>query len=278
MKNILFSLTLLSLFVTGCEESSSSFSYEKQIVVTALIEAGRPIDTLKLVYTGEVDKVYNTANYAVTNAVVTVTGVDVAFTDTLIYDPLNPGRYHSASPVKLIQPTKTYRLNVTTSDGKTVTAVTTVPDTFSMVYSNVLNNSILRYNPKDSIRFFVWSPSRFHGTYLPTITSVDSNAARIPKSFIRDTVSNPKPDKIGYRVGLPREQNYTEVPWIVLNYFGTTRFDVYAIDENYTQFLNQYVTTQGGELAGIRYNVQGGIGFFGARTLGKGSISTYLVP
>jgi hypothetical protein len=278
MKQLLSVLLLLSLFFAGCEESASSFSYDKKIVVTALLEAGKPIDTLKLVYTGEVDKEYTLASYAVTNAVVRVTGVDVAFSDSLIYDPLNPGRYHSASPLKLIEPTKTYRLEVITPDGKRVTAVTTVPDTFRIAFSNVRDNSILRYNPRDTIKFFAWTPSRLHGTYLPTITSMDSNAARIPKSFIRDTTAFPPPDKVGFRVGLPREQTFTEVPWIFLSYFGTTRFEVYAIDVNYTEFLNQYAATRGGELAGIRYSVQGGIGFFGSRTLAKGTITAYLTP
>ncbi len=277
MKN-LFIPFALALSLLGCDESSSSFTYEKQIVVTGLLESGRAVDTVKLVYTGEVDKVYNPASYAIANATVKIIGIDVPFEDSLVYDPTIPGRYHSVNPLKIILPTKTYRLDVRTQDGKRVTAVTTVPDTFSMIFSSLANNSTIKYNTGAPVNFFAWTPSRLHGTYLPTISSLDSAAPLIPKSFIRDTTSGPRPDKVGFRVGLPKEQTYTELPWIVLSYYGKTRFDVYAIDENYNRFLNQFVTTQGGELAGIHYNIQGGIGIFWSRTLAKGGITVYITP
>lgn len=278
MKSIILTISLLSLILAGCEESASSFTYDKKVVVTSLLESGRSIDTVKLMYTGEVDKKYHPGDYAITNASVKIYGVDVAFEDSLVYDPSNPGRYHSLSTVKKIEPRKTYRLEARMPDGSMVSAVTTVPDTFSIMFSTLPNNGTVRYNTGAPVNFFAWSPSDLHGTYLPTITSLDSNAARIPKSFIRDTVEVPAPDKVGFRVGLPKEQNYTELPWIFIGYFGTTRFDVFAIDGNYTNFLNQYVGSQGGELKGIRYNIQGGIGYFGSRTKAKGAITIYLTP
>ncbi|MFA6467483.1 MAG: DUF4249 family protein [Bacteroidota bacterium] len=278
MKNLLYSIIIISISVIGCDESASPFAYDKQIVVTGLIEAGRSVDTVKLVYTGEVDKVYNPSSYAITNAVVRIIGTDVAFIDTLVHDPINPGRYYSKDTTKVIQATKTYSLDIKTADGKSVTAIATVPDTFSMIFATVINNSVIRYNTENPVNFFAWTPSRLHGTYLPTVTSVDSAAARIPKSFIRDTTGFPPPDKIGYRIGLPKEQTYTELPWIFLGYFGTTRFDIYAVDENYTQFLNQFAAAQGGELREIRYSIRGGLGVFGARTKAKGSITVYITP
>ncbi len=278
MKNILLILIITALTAAGCEESASSFSYERQIVVTGLIEAGRTVDTLKLVYTGEVDKPFSPSAYAITNAVVRIVGTDVAFSDSLVHDPANPGRYYSTDPSKVILPTKSYRLEVQTPDGKTVSAFTTVPDTFSMVYSSLKDKDTVRYDIKNDVNIFAWSPSRLHGTYLPTVWSTDVDAALIPKSFRRDTIDTPKPDKLGYRVGLPKEQTYTELPWIFLSYFGTTKIDVYAVDENYASFLNQFVAGQGGELREIRYNIQGGIGVFGARTKAAGGITVYLKP
>ena len=277
MRYLLF-LVLPLLYFTGCDESASPFDYNKQIVVTGMLESGRTIDTVKLLYTGEMDKLVSPANYAITNAVVKVIGVDVFFEDSLVYDPLNPGRYHSANPLKIILPTKTYRLDIKTQDGKSVSAVTTVPDTFSLVHSSLVNNSVVKYSPLNPVNFFAWTASRFHGTYLPTISSLDLNAPRILKSFMRDTTMDPPPDKIGYRVGLPKEQTFTEVPWFVLNYYGTTRFDVYAVDENYNAFLNQYFAAQGGELKEIRYTIQGGIGVFWARTQAKGGITVKITP
>jgi len=278
MKNVLYSLILISLAIVGCDESASSVSYNKQIVVTGLIEAGRSVDTVKLVYTGEVDKVYTPAAYAITNAVVRIVGTDVAYIDTLVHDPLNPGRYYSNDTTKIIQATKTYKLEIKTADGSSVSAVATVPDTFSMIYSTIVDNSTVHYNTGTPVNFFAWTPSRFHGTYLPTVWSMDSAAPRIPKSFIKDTTAFPTPEKISYRIGLPKEQTYTELPWIFLTYFGKNRFEIYAVDENYTRFLNQFAAAQGGELREIRYNVQGGLGVFGARTRAKGSITAYIIP
>lgn len=278
MKTIHFIILCIALITIGCEESASPFTYEKQIVVTGLIEAGRSVDSVKLVFTGEVDKLYNPSSYAITNAMVRIIGADVSFIDTLVHDPLNPGRYYSKDTTKIILATKTYHLDIRTADGKALSAVTTVPDTFSMVYSTLADNSTLKYSTGSPVNFFAWSPSRLHGTYLPTVWSMDSAAARIPKSFIRDTVEFPPPDKIGFRVGLPKEQTYTELPWIFLGYYGKTRFDIFAVDENYNKFLNQFVAGQGGELREIRYNVQGGLGVFGARTKAKGGITVYITP
>lgn len=278
MKLFIITLSVLFLFLAGCEESDSSFAYEKKIVVTGLIEAGRSVDSIRLVYTGDPAKFYDPQAYAIRDAEVIITGKDVAFVDTLRHDPAKPGRYFSSDTTKIIVPTRSYRLSVRTSDGKILSAETTVPDTFRMTYSTLTNGSVVRYNPLAPVNKFEWSASALHGTYLPTISSLDVNAARIPRSFINDTLSNPPPDKIGYRVGLPKDQTSTELPWIVLSYYGTTRFDVYAVDENYNSFLNQFVTGQGGELREIRYNVQGGLGFFGARTQAVGGIEVYLTP
>lgn len=271
-------LIIIAFTASGCEESASSFSYDRQVVVTGLIEAGRNVDTLKLVYTGEVDKPFSPSAYAITNAVVRIIGTNVAFTDSLVHDPANPGRYYSTDPTRIIQPTKSYRLEVRTADGKTITAYTTVPDTFSMLYSSLKDKDTVRYDIRNDVNIFAWTPSRLHGTYLPTVWSTDVDAATIPKSFRRDTLDSPKPDKLGYRVGLPKEQTYTELPWIFLSYFGTTKIDVYAVDENYASFLNQFVAAQGGELREIRYNLQGAIGVFGARTKAAGGITVYLKP
>ena len=277
MKNIFAVLSTAILFFAGCE-SPSSTSYEKKIVVSGLLESGRTIDTIRVSYTGEVDKLYTPSAYAIINASVKIFGVDVLFEDSLVYDTQNPGRYYSPNASKIILPGKTYRLEIRTRDGNLITAVTTVPDTFRVTYSSVVNNSTVHYNPAQPATYFTWSPSNFLGTYLPTISSLDQNAARIPKIYIKDTTTGLPPDKVGYRVGLPKEQTNAELPWTLLSYFGKTRFDVYAIDENYNNFLNQYTTSQLGELKEFHYAVQGALGFFGSRTQAKGGVTVNVTP
>jgi hypothetical protein len=279
MHRIFLSITLFTLALFGgCAEPTSSTPYKKQVVVNALLYSGSPVDTVKLQWTGDVAQYYDPVQYAIQGAVVKISGVGFVFEDSLTYDPTNPGRYYSNDPSKIIEPTKTYALYIRTPDGITITGSTTVPDTFSISYSTLNDGDTVKYDPFAPLHEFQWTSSRFHGTYLPTIESKDLDAALIPKFFDRDTINNPKPQKIGYRVGLPKDQTNTILPWIFLTYFGTTAIDVFAIDDNYTDFLNQLIPSQGGELSEIRYRVKGGIGVFGSATKAKGGIKIYLKP
>ncbi len=281
MKLQIFIFTVAVLGLSSCEESSLTAEYQKEVVVNANLEEGRSIDTVKIQWTGEVDKKYIPENLAIVGALVIVKSSDNSFIDTLVYDPSNPGRYYSSDSNKKIKALQTYQLYIKTPapDIRIVTGITTVPDTFSIASSTIQAGDTLKYNPLAPANNFTWTSSNNHATYLPTISSLDVNAAVIPKFFIRDTLSKDyrRPDKVGYRIGLPKEQRNTELPWIFLNYFGNTRFDVYAVDFNYSDFLNQLVG-QGGELKEIRYNLKGGIGVFGSQTKAKGGFTIYLRP
>ncbi|MDP1678496.1 MAG: hypothetical protein Q8L88_16690 [Bacteroidota bacterium] len=279
MKLYVLSIVTAALFLSACEETTLTADYQKEIVVNGNLEEGRSIDTIKVQWTGEVDKEYIVANQAVVGAIVIVKTRDGSFIDTLVYDLANPGRYYSNDPNKKIKARQTYELYIKTlaPDVRIVTGTTTVPDTFSIASSTITPGDTVQYNPLAPPNNFTWTSSNNHATYLPTISSLDVNAAMIPKFFIRDTLNKDfrRPDKVGYRVGLPKEQQNTELPWIFLNYFGNTRFDVYAVDFNYSDFLNQIVT-QGGELKETRYNLNGGIGVFGSQTKAKGGFTIYL--
>ncbi len=279
MKIKIFILVLFALFFISCEETISPADYQKEVVVNGNLEEGSAIDTVKLQWTSAVDKYYNPAVQAIVGATVVVKSTDGSFVDTLVYDSTIPGRYYSSDPSKIIKARLTYELYVKTPapDIRVVTGVTTVPDTFRIATSTITNGDTLKYNPLAPPNNFTWTSSDLHATYLPTITSLDMNAAMIPKFFQRDTVNNPKPDKVGYRIGLPKDQTNTMLPWIVLNYYGNTRFDVYAVDFNYSDFLNQIVM-QHGELKETRYNLKGGIGVFGSQTKAKGGLTIYLKP
>jgi len=274
-------ITAGALLLVACEESSLTADYQKEVVVNGYLEEGRSIDTIKVQWTGEVDKKYVVQNQAITGATVIVKSIDGSFVDTLVYDPLNPGRYYSNDSTKIIKAKQTYELYIKTPapDVRIVTGTTIVPDTFSIQTSAFHNGDTVRYDPFAPPYNFTWSSSNNHATYLPTITSLDVNAAMIPKFFIRDTtnINFRRPEKVVYRIGLPKEQRSTLLPWISLNYFGNTRFDIYAVDFNYSDFLNQIVA-QGGELKETRSNLKGAIGVFGAQTKAKGGFTVFLKP
>ena len=276
--NIVSIVSLFLITLYGCSDTTGPTVYKREVVVNALIYSGQTVDTVKVQWTGDVSKFYDPAQYAIPGAVVKISGIGFAFEDSLVYDPSNPGRYYSTDPTKIIEATKSYRLYIQTPDGLVITGETTVPDTFRITASTLSAGDTVTYDPFAPLHMFEWSPSRFHGTYLPTIESLDSNAALIPKFFERDTINNPKPQKIGYRIGLPKEQTNTILPWVFLTYFGTTAIDIYAIDENYNDFLSQLIPAQGGELSEIRYRLNGGIGVFGSATKAKGGFTIYLKP
>lgn len=283
MRTLSLSLLLAAVLASsGCEETPTAETYRREVVISGVLTAGRSVDTIKVSWTGVVDQRYDLSALAITDAVVVVREAGGTFVDTLVYDPTVPGRYFSPDTAKKILPTRTYELTVrtVTPEARTVSAVTTVPDDFAITASTMSNGSTVKYDVTAPVHSFAWTPSASYGTYLPTITYPDSGAAMIPKIFYQDTLSADfqRPDKVGYRIGLPPTQLSTELPWIFLSYYGTVRFDVYAIDVNYSDFINQYIPAQGGELREIRYRTVGGIGVFGSRTAARNPITVRLVP
>ena len=280
MKKSIRGIVLLSLVLFGCEQTTNE-GYKKEVVVNATLTAGLRIDTLRLLWTGEVDKFYNPAALAIPNATVIIRGIDIDFYDSLFYDSRNPGRYFSAYPRKVIFPAKSYSMAITIPGWPgPITAATTVPDTFSIISATVSAGDTIEYNPLAPVHQFFWSPSKFQGSYLPTIAYLDANPAMIPKVYYGDTTASDfqRPPKMSYRSGLPKDQTNTDLPWVFLSYFGNLQIDVYAVDNNYSGFIDQILTAQGGELTEIRYNIQGGIGVFGSRTKAAGGMKVYLKP
>ncbi len=282
MNNILCLVcAALAMFAFGCEQTNTAEVYRKEPVVNATLFAGQSIDTLKLNWTGEVDKFYDAKALAIPGATIIIRGMDVSFYDSLLYDAAHPGRYYSADSSRIILPARSYGLEITIPGWPTaITAATTVPDTFHIISSTVRNGDTLKYDLLAPVNKFVWSQSKFQATYLPTISYMDSNAALIPKAYHRDTASSnfQRPPRVDYRIGLPKEQTNTELPWVFLSYYGKIQFDIYAVDFNYSDFINQIVPAQGGELKEIRYNIHGGIGVFGSKTKASGAIKVYLKP
>ncbi|MFA6540551.1 MAG: DUF4249 family protein [Bacteroidota bacterium] len=273
---LFLTLSAFTILIIGCNEPSSPSDYQKEVVVDGILVAENPIDSIDLHWTGEIDKFYDPASYAITNATVIITGVGFSFEDSLVHHSGIPGRYVTSDTTKKIVPTRTYALTITLPDGKMITGMTTVPDTFSIIASTLKNNDTVKYDTKAPLNTFEWSDSKFQGTYLPTLASLDDNAALIPKFFDRDTINNPKPSKIGYRIGLPKNQTNTILPWLFFNYYGSILCDIYAADDNFTDYLIQQ--NGGGELNQTRYRLNGAIGVFGSVARAHGTIKIYLTP
>jgi hypothetical protein len=276
----LWAAALASIGVSGCTEPTAPYEYRREVVVNATLVADQPIDAVFLTWTGTVDGYYDPKELGITGALVVVSEVGGPFIDTLMHDPMSPGRYYTTGPYSVIQPMHTYDLLVVTPgpDSRVVTGRTTVPDTFSITHSTLSDGDTVRYDLTAPVNTFGWSPSRNFSAYLPTVTTLDPDAALIPKAFYDDTASADfnRPDHIVYRIGLPKAQTHTELPWVFLNYYGRTRFDVFAVDENLSDFLNQWLALQSGELKEIRYLLRGGIGLFCSKSQANNGLEIYL--
>ncbi len=266
---------------SGCSEPVSPYEYRKEAVVSATLEAGQPIDTVMLTWTGRVDQYYNEEGLAIPGALVVISEAGGPFIDTLVHDTAHPGRYHTADPTKVILPLRTYDLYIRTPgpDVRIITGRTSVPDTFSITRATLDDGDTVRYDLNAPVNAFEWTASANFSAYLPTITTLEPNPALIPKSYYDDTTSADfeRPDLVVYRVGLPKAQTNTDLPWVFLNYYGRTRFDVFAVDENCSDFLNQWMALQGGELKEIRFRLQGGIGLFCSKMRAGNGREVYLV-
>jgi hypothetical protein len=278
---ILAAAILAAIVLYGCSEPTSPYEYRKEAVVNATLVAGQPIDTVMLAWTGQVDQYYSKSDLAIPGALVIVSEVGGPFLDTLVYDPINPGRYHTADPSKIILPKHTYDLYIKTPDPdvRVITGRTSVPDTFSISYATMHNGDTVRYDLAAPVNTFQWTASRNFSVYLPTVSTLEQYPALIPKAYYDDTASVDfkRPSFIVYRIGLPKDQTHSDLPWVFLNYFGKTRFDVFAVDENCSDFLNQWMALQSGELKEIRYKLKGGIGLFASKVQAKNGIEVYLV-
>jgi hypothetical protein len=163
-------------------------------------------------------------------------------------------------------------------DVRVITGHTSVPDSFSITNTTMHNGDTLRYDLTAPVNTFRWSESRNFSAYLPTVSTLEQHPALIPKAYYGDTTKADfkRPDLIVYRIGLPKAQTHTELPWVFLNYFGKTRFDIFAVDENLSDFLNQWMALQSGELKEIRYKLNGGIGLFCSKAQANGGVEVYL--
>ncbi len=273
-------LILLIAVLSGCDEATSPFDYRREVVVNATLVAGEHFADVFLTWSGRVDEYYSPLGLGIRGALVIISDAQGVFADTLLPDNGYPGRYTSAS-FRSVQPRQTYNLYVRTQepDVRVVTGTTSVPDTFRITASTLHNGDRVRYDLDAPVHSFAWSTCGNFSAYLPTVWSMDANPALIPKAYYGDTASATfkRPSRTVYRIGLPKTQTNTDVPWLFLNYYGRTRFDIFAVDENLADFLRQWLALQTGELKEIRYKLQGGIGLFCSKSRAENGVEVYFV-
>ena len=256
---LLFAALLIAIAINGCSEPSYPSEYSNQVVVQGYLMAYQPIDSIVVRRTGRIDEYITSAGLAIKGATVIVSGNGIA--DTLKEMAGFPGYYTSVrTPRNIIQAKATYSLYVRVPDGRTVTAQTTVPDTFHIIDKDRFPRVIHYRNGLYSID---WTSSNTYSDYITSVTSVDLSVQNpIPSNF-GDNETKPNRTSYGFNY---IEKTHAEIPWFTFNYYGETALSVIAVDENYYSFIRQ-LEGGGTDIKEIKYNVNGGLGVFGSGAL-----------
>ena len=252
-------IILAAVTLSGCSEPSYPSEYSNQVVVQGYLMAYQPIDSIVIRRTAQIDEYATGQRLAMRGALVVISGNGIV--DTLKEKLGYPGYYTSVRiPRNIIQPKTTYSLYVKVSDGRSVTAQTTVPDTFHIIDKDKFPR-VLHY--RKGLYSIDWTSSNTYSDYITSVTSVDLSVENpIPNNF---GDNERKPDRTSYGFNYI-EKTHAEIPWFTFNYYGETALSVTAVDENYYAFIRQ-LEGGGTDIRELHYNVNGGLGVFGSGAL-----------
>jgi len=270
MKYIVFAVFIISMGMSGCSEPTYPTDYSNQVVVQGYLTANQPIDSIIVRRTARIDEYVLGSALSIQEAIVVVTGNGIS--DTLKEMRGFHGYYTSVrNPKNIIKPRQTYDLFVQVPDGRTVTASTTVPDTFHIIGKESFP-PIFHY--QKGLFTIDWTSSNTYSDYITSVTSVDlSILDPIPSDFGNNDNGN-KPSRTSYGFNYI-DKTHTEIPWFAFHYYGETALIVKAIDKNYYDFIRQ-LEGGGTDLREMKYNVQGGLGVFGSASVD--SLHILLLP
>lgn len=290
-----FLLPLCSvLLLQGCDVYTDT-GFQKRFVVEAYLVVGRDLPEIRLTHTVPADEPYRFEDTAVENADISVsllrpTGsvaqkVDYSADSAGIFTP---------DQSLTVQPRRTYRLKAVINDNNTVTATTTVPNSYQLTGS-VPDSIVYQTEPQIGVTLVPDEPdtARRQKQFVFNLISEDyHNASLTP--FYQDQLEGEDTNRKDYRnnsSGLVSEGNFEIkedgtiniwVPWIGFAFYGPNKIVTNSIDENLYDFIRtQGVQTGGstlspGEIPNVTYNIDGGIGIFGS--IATDTVSTYLLP
>ncbi len=272
------------LLMAGCDTTPSTEASERQIVVESYLIAQEPLLPVRLSRTAPIDVTYDFNELALQDATVAVARLDDsgAVTERYPYreDPEALGVYRPLSAER-VRPLGTYRLEVRTAGGQSVTATTVVPDTFRVV--RVENDPVV-YQDDRQIAFTL-TPSAYPGRdqafYLFTTEALEPTANRLTplaaEFFENGSVtledlrrtSSPVLNEASY-IQNPDGTLTVRLPWIAVTFYGRNRSTTNALDDNLYDFVRSQNAQQNGgafspgAIPNVIEHVEGGTGVFGS--------------
>ncbi len=281
--SILFIITLLAV-ISACDLYPQD-DLEQQYIIESYMIAQRPLQQVRLSITSEIDEFYSFENQAINNANVEIRllsgSAGSAVEETIPYSISEPGIYQP-DIVHSVQPLRYYELYVSFDDEPTVIRSTTVvPDTFKV--ANTVPTEIA-YQSTDQLSIDITSseyPGRQSVFIFNTISLEPSVENLTPVYFdlfdsddnaeLEDFVNNSSPlfNEGNYDIN-PDGTLTIRYPWIALAFYGQNKIIANTIDDNLIDFISSQDVQLGGstispgEIQNVVYNVEGGIGIFGA--------------
>ena len=265
---LVMAASLSVMLLVGCQ-SNAPVAYVPQVVVQGYLYANHPIDSIIVSQSQPVNVYYNVDSVGISGAQVSIM-VD-GTTYPLAERAQHHGSYYLPDTTFLVHSGKTYFLKIV-ANGTTVTAQTTVPD--SIKITKPLPDTI-QY-PMDTVNVLNY-PS-------PTLTWTGVNPVSYAASLTcLDTlwydsvaqIHNRRVWHLGEGSGGGTQYNditrwfflipvsSVPVPWTGLKWYGRQKVTVYALDQNFNDWLKQAFIS-GNNFQESLNHINGGIGVFGS--------------
>lgn len=309
MRRLLF-LGLTGLVVLiGCD--TAALEPESQVVVEAYLQAGAPLDSVRVTRTAKATAEYTPKRTAIQGAEVSVQRLDEGggVSDVIPYAEVDStdGLYAPETPTP-VAPQATYRLRVATPEGTVVTATTTVPAPVEAVRTENDTTTYPAEEDDDPPQFELTirpEPSALdrQNVYVLTSRSLldfqsipasppDSVAGRLLTPFYLDRYDADSDTLASFRVnssGLLNEANFTRnddgtvritLPWLAVAFYGPNEVRASVVDNNLYDFLRtqsaQRRSLAPGEIPNIEEDIENGTGIFGSYA--EASAKTFIRP
>ncbi len=259
------------------------------LVVDARLLVGHSLPDLFVRRTLSPAVLYDRSTAAVTDATVKLTSGDAVFEYRA--DPDSAGRY--LPPPGTVEPVTEYRLHVQTRGG-TVTAMTTTPARFSIPGAFLLDEETLEV-VRELRRFaelgagvytapenqVVYTEGVLEAAvdnfdvpaYQVAVLSLDLDSDFVLEADFLETDDYDEFERYGSSPALEARDGAVRLPWFAITFGGRHLIRIYALDDNWFDYLRTGPEEAGGRFVGGLigdgferpvFNIEGGIGFFGS--------------
>jgi hypothetical protein len=284
------------LILSSCDPYGQD-EYEEYYIVESYLIANALLPQVRLSTTVPADAFYDFENAAISDADIQIqlleSGPESALEQSWEYRLDTPGIYLPETDHNVI-PGRTYKLDITLPvTSERITSTTTVPEAFEII--GEVQDSIV-YQSTEQLEFTL-SESSYPGRqniYVFNAVSLQPFSENLTP-FYAELLSNsddPEEDLEEFAnnsSGIINESGFefnpdgsatVQYPWIGVAFYEDNLIVANTIDDNVYDFIRSQETQLGGstlspgEIQNVIYNIEGGIGVFGA--LASDTVQVYI--